>query len=383
MSVVLNEVLTLVGRLDDAPGADTPRERFRRFLLELTDLEAARALIEQAQRSLGEQQHRALQDAIVRLGRFLGFETAFGIYHRGPGAATCDGRWRSRHRLEILLDVRTNQTSTGSVDELVRSLAALTAIRQHDADVQHIGLCIITPMYGSRARLEDAVRAVGTPSALRVVSVRSLLWLADMVNAERLTHDEVVRLLASDGNLDFLVDLLARFAEGPEGDGEARADARALSVPPSPVRSGPAHWVAAIGSDETATPEQFVESVIRGRGVLGIGEAEADLPARANDWICFSLGAKGIVGHARVESIADGTGLLRGSHRFRSVFRLKDIEIYDTPVAIGRDGLRARLAALTPVEDAGPFLASVSGEEFAELTVDRPDHGTEDLHRAG
>lgn len=32
MSVSLNEILDLVGQLDDTAGEDTPRERFRRFL---------------------------------------------------------------------------------------------------------------------------------------------------------------------------------------------------------------------------------------------------------------------------------------------------------------------------------------------------------------
>ena len=34
MSITLNQILALVGKLDDSPGDDTPRERFRRFLKE-------------------------------------------------------------------------------------------------------------------------------------------------------------------------------------------------------------------------------------------------------------------------------------------------------------------------------------------------------------
>ena len=32
MSVSLHQILTLAGRLDDSPGTDVPRERFRQFL---------------------------------------------------------------------------------------------------------------------------------------------------------------------------------------------------------------------------------------------------------------------------------------------------------------------------------------------------------------
>jgi hypothetical protein len=92
MSVTLNELLSLVGRLDDAPGFDTPRERFRRFLLErVTDVPAARTLIEECQRSVGEQHHRALQDLVVVVGRLLQFEVTFGAYERSADGVKVDG----------------------------------------------------------------------------------------------------------------------------------------------------------------------------------------------------------------------------------------------------------------------------------------------------
>jgi hypothetical protein len=34
MSISLSQILALVGKLDDSPGEDTARERFRRFLKE-------------------------------------------------------------------------------------------------------------------------------------------------------------------------------------------------------------------------------------------------------------------------------------------------------------------------------------------------------------
>jgi hypothetical protein len=37
MSMTLNQILALVGKLDDSQGEDTPRERFRRFLKENVD----------------------------------------------------------------------------------------------------------------------------------------------------------------------------------------------------------------------------------------------------------------------------------------------------------------------------------------------------------
>src|SRR5919204_5647106 len=120
MSVTLDELLMLAGRLDDSAGFDTPRERFRRFLIEyVTDARIARALIEQCH-LVDEQHHRALQDLVVLLGRSLGFETRFGTYSPVSGSLKCDGYWRSRAPLEIVLELRTNQTPGTDVDGLVR-----------------------------------------------------------------------------------------------------------------------------------------------------------------------------------------------------------------------------------------------------------------------
>ena len=125
-----------------------------------------------------------------------------------------------------------------------------------------------------------------------------------------------------------------------------------------------------------------MESVIRGRQVLGVREDTAT-QARVGDWLCFYVDRKGVVGQARIESVTEGAGLLRGAHRFRSAFRLKEVLVFGSPVAVGPQALMDQLSALAPAEDAGPFLASVSREEFAELTADASDAGGEDVYRAG
>jgi hypothetical protein len=213
MSVTLTEILMLAGRLDDTPGFDTPRERFRRFLLEhMGDARIARAFIEECQQSLGEQHHRALQDMVVVLGRCLGFETTFGTYQPIPGALQYDGHWRLRGRLDIVLDLRTDQTPGADIQRLSRSLWALAAVPHASRSERPMGLCVATPLYPSRAVLERALAAEKTEPPVRFILLRSLLTLADLVSAGRLKHDEVVRLLASSSALDFVVELLERSA---------------------------------------------------------------------------------------------------------------------------------------------------------------------------
>src|SRR5439155_12154603 len=208
MNVSLTELLPLVGRLDAAPGFDTPRERYRRFLLEhVTDVPTARAFIEECQRSVGEQRHRALQDLVVLLGRFLGFETIFGSYERSGGAV--DGQWRSRGLLDVVLEIRTEQTTTMSADSLVRAVATVPGPTRIDT-CPRIGLAVVARHFTARGRLEQALAADPHSPELRIVSVRSLLALAAQVAADRLSHLEVVKLLQSGFALDFVIDLLDR-----------------------------------------------------------------------------------------------------------------------------------------------------------------------------
>jgi len=210
MSPTLQQILLLAGRLDDSPGFDTPRERFRRFLTEhVTDLGPARALVDECQQGIGEQQHRARQDLIVLLGRFLGFETAFGPYTGSAGIPKHDGHWRSRRRLYLTLVLRADRAFSHDFDDLARTVGEPAAVASaSDPEARRLGLCVIASRHtAGRPPLppdEEWTRHV------RLVSVRSLLLLAEWVSAGRLEHEEVVQLIASGFDIDLVTDLVDR-----------------------------------------------------------------------------------------------------------------------------------------------------------------------------
>ena len=86
MSIALNQILALVGRLNDSPGEEVPRERFRRFLQEnVVEVGQIRDHVEECLRLSGDQYNRALQDLVNHLGHFLGFEVVFGRYQGARG----------------------------------------------------------------------------------------------------------------------------------------------------------------------------------------------------------------------------------------------------------------------------------------------------------
>lgn len=214
ISMTLSDVLSLVGRLDSSPEFDSARERFRRFLYHhVTDVRVVSAFIDQGQHAPGPQVHFALQDLITVLGRFLGFETAFGNYAPLRGNLKYDGHWNSRGRLHAVLEIRTGQTSEPTLDRLARSTAALRA-RAHVGDAgQAMGLCVLLPSYTGERDLDD-FRKLDRPP-IRIVSIGTLLVFAALAGSGRLAHEEFVRLLLSDVELDFVAELLDRVAPQP------------------------------------------------------------------------------------------------------------------------------------------------------------------------
>lgn len=390
MGFALQEILTLVGRLDDGPGFDTPRERFRRFLTErLTDVAGVRALLAQCQQGLGDQPARARHDLIVLLGVFLGFEVSFGGYEPPTGPPHLGGHWRSRRRARLVLDVRSEQTAGADVDELSRLVADLAANTPPDLDERWIGLCVTTPFYTARRHLESLL-AQRPSSDIRCVSVESLLWLAEMVSADRLTHHDVLRLLTSGPESDFTIDLMRRMSGSASVEPvatESRAPQPAFAPQPAHTESG-GHlsivdravreretdfWLASLVADETSSPEQLLDFVIRGRQLLGISDSGPfPMPVHEGDWVCFYIAGTGIVGHAQFDSlIPDASAFIRDAGRFTAVFQLRNVSIYDAPNRVTIESIGLQIPGRMPYDD-GAVLAPISRRDYETLTSGGP-----------
>jgi hypothetical protein len=362
MSITFDELLSLVGRLDDAAGFDTPRERFRRFLMErVADVPTASALIDDCQRSVGEQRHRALQDLVVVVGRLLQFEITFGTYERAADAVKIDGQWRSPGRLTVVLEIRTEQTRSATLDGLARA----TAEAPGPGLEPRIGLCVVARQYAARARLGRELDVTRLPD-VRVITVGSLLSLAAHAAADRVAHTEIVKLMQSGVALDLVIDLLDRPAANSQS-GESIAE---HGQPASPEQDEPAYWIATITGNE-ASSDQLLASVIAERRVLAVspwGKLRGE--ASPGDWVGFFVPGEGLVGHAQLASIVeDSTKVVRHAQRFSCVYRLEHITLYERPI---HQALRADRPFAVPPPDialAGPCLAPIARQDFLALTA--------------
>ena len=367
MSLSLAELLPLVGRLDDAPGFDTPRERFRRFLFErATDLAAIQPLIDECQRSVGEQHHRVLQDLIAVVGRVLNFAVTFGNYAGPADDVSSHGRWRSAGLLDVVLQIESDHT-TANLEPLARAVAAS---RTADSGVEFaIGLCVVGRQSAARGKL---AKLIGQSQFIdiRVVSVGSLLSLAAHVAAERVSHAEVVELLQTSAALDFMIDLVTR------PDAGARPSESLAEVESQPVDDDPrpAYWVAIVNGDSTVTPDRWLTSVIAERQVLALGGGDQGRDfGSPGDWVCFFLANRGIVGHAQLGYIVDdGASVVRQGEKFGRVYRLAHLTLYERPVVQALRAGRPFALPASAASFAGSCLAPISRQDFMALTISTP-----------
>jgi hypothetical protein len=364
MDFTLDQLLTIIGRLDDSPGFDTPRDRFRRLLLErMTRLESARLVIQECRERSGEQSHRALQDAVVLCGRFLGFETSYGRYQHDPGATPLHGIWRSRRRLNVTLCLCTDQTTDVDVDTMSQAIAA------SDGDYPHLGLLVVTPLYAAKDRLKDALGAGKHPN-IRLISLAGLLRFCAMVVDGRLAHEDVLQVLNPAVTLDARVDLLSRVA-GAAAPITVREPApeRSPSALAETVRHEPRYWVNVMRPEPLTPTERIVSSLIATRQILGINPAPGlDDRVRPGDAICVFVAGRGIVAHALIAGIlTDGSRMIRDSKRFTHVLRLTDVTVYDTPVVPHQELARKLDLALSADEAA--VTTPISRREFESFTT--------------
>ncbi|MCD6236361.1 MAG: EVE domain-containing protein [Thermoplasmata archaeon] len=346
MAITLTQILNLVGKLDDTPGEETARERFRKFLKEnIKKVGEVRDYIEECLRNKGTQYNRALQDLVNYVGEFLGFKVKYGRYQGVQGEVGFDGHWISPKNFHIVVEVKTTEayaiktsTLTGYVDELISE-------KEISNWENAIGLYVVGRPDPNLKQLENSIIAERRTNQLKIISVNYLLSLAEMMNEYDISHDDILAIFRpSKPTLDPLVDLMTRLVS--QSKVEESPEEKLAEIPRAVEEV--AYWITPVKDYEEETAEVCIKNLVGKEKIYAFGDRT---PGRRHikpgDWICFYATGKGIVAHARVDSYPKNKPhpAVRHSDQYPWVFKLKDTQLYlDNPVVIDSD-VRKKLDA--------------------------------------
>lgn len=348
MSIDLNQILALVGKLDDSPGEDTPRERFRWYLgKNVLEVGQLRDYVEECLRNTGDNYNRALQDLVNYIGHFLEFEVTFGRYQGVPGEIGFDGHWKSPTGFHIIAEVKTSEAFAIRTATLVGYVDGLISQHKIPNWDKALGLYVLGRPDPEIRQLENAIVAEGRSDQLRIISVDSLLSLAELMSEYDIGHEEVLAVIRPSGpRVDPIVDLMTALVAEPKVPGEKELPPEEV-LPPKEGRA--AYWITPVKSVPEQTAEECVRTLVGEERIYAFGERT---PGRKHlkpgDWMCFyATGGKGVIAHAQVASYPEKNPhpAVRRSERYPWVFHLEDTRLYlDEPTVIDAD-LRAQLDA--------------------------------------
>ena len=374
--ITLEQIFGLVGILDDAPGDDTARERFRRFLLEnIREVGQVRDYIEECLRTSGDQYNRALQDLVNHLGHFLGFSVTFGRYKGISNEIGFDGLWKSPTGFSIVIEVKTSETYAINTAPLIGYVDRLISAREIRSWESAIGLYVIGRPDPETRQLENTILAEKRTGQLRVISVESLLSLTEMMNDYDVAHEDTLDILYPPGPaIDPVVDLMARLVAQSRSDDSA-AHVTAEFGPE--IEGETMFWLTSVKSDEAGTWEDTIHTLVNRERIYAFGERTPGRKSiKPGDWICFYGAGTGVVAHARITTRPKKQPhpSVRNPERYPWVFQLGDAYVYtDTPTVIDAE-LRSQLDAFRDRDPNGPWAwfvqatHSLSQHDFETLT---------------
>jgi hypothetical protein len=357
MISTLQEVLDLVGTLDDTTGENPSRERFRSYLARSAQtIGAVRDYIETCLRTSGPQYHRALQDLVNHTAQLIGFEVEFGRYHGVQGAIGYDGIWRSRD-LAIVVEVKTTDVYAVRTATLLHYVDQL--ISDHRvADWGHaLGLYVVGRAEAALTQLENAILAERRTQQLRVITAESLLSIAELVQDERISQDEAVVLLKPTSPfVDDIVRLLARVAGPPPGDPRVPQTGDTLglttTISPSPTAGATsienrACWLTAVSDDQETSAQEAIRTLLDAGWYVYGERTPGRKRLQVGDRLCFYESGVGVVAAAEVASVPERRtlSLIRDAERYPWAFHVTNVRyFFDAPVVIDAP-LRAQLEA--------------------------------------
>ncbi len=346
----LNEVLDLVGTLDDSPGEDTARERFRRYLQgKVTSVGVLRDYVEECLRHKGDNYNRALQDLVNYIGHFLEFDVRFGRYHGVHGKIGFDGHWISLEGFHIIVEVKTSEAFAIKTPTLIGYVDALISEGEIPSWGHALGLYVIGRPDPDIQQLRHAIVAENNTDRLRIISVDSLLSLAELLSQYDVDHTDILSVIRPSGpSVDPLVGLMTTLVAEPR-EVEVQKAAISATVEAEHNEDTASYWLTPVKSSSEESAQEGIERLVGRASIYAFGErAPGRRHIKPGDRICFyASGGVGVIAHAQVASYAAEKRhpAVRSPDRYPWVVDLKNPKPYlDHPTVIDPE-LRATLDA--------------------------------------
>jgi len=367
MHISLAEILSLVGPLDDTPGTQTPRERFRSFLSKnVTEVGELRDHIEECLRTSGDQFNRALQDLVNFIGHFLGFEVTFGRYRGVSGEIGFDGHWKSPTGFHVVIETKTSDTYAIKTSTLVGYVDELISAQRIPDWHSTLGMYVLGRPDPDIKQLENAIIAEKRTHQLRTTSIESLLSLAELMTEYDMAHEDALMVLRPSGPAaDPLIGLMARLVAQEQIESAIEQPEREVLDPreaTEPTES--AFWITPVKDHEGETAQECVQRLVGTAHIYAFGEkTPGRKQLKPSDWICFYANGVGVVAHAKVATAPE-----RKPHpkviepdSYPYTFRVENSQLYiDNPVILDA-ARRSQLDAFKSRDPEKPWAWYVQG----------------------
>jgi len=340
--ITLSKILGLVGKLDDTPGENTPRERFRRFLNEnIKEVGQIRDYIEECLRNKGDQYNRALQDLVNLIGSFLGFEVTYGRYQGKSGEIGFDGHWKSPTGFHIVVEVKTTEVYSVKTATLIGYVDQLISDKKIPNWESAMGLYIIGRPDPELKQLRNAIIAEKRYGQLRIISVEALLTLAEMKSEYGISHEDILAIMRPSGpTIDPIIDLMNRLVVEKEVQVEPETEIM--------KKGSVCYWITPVKGENNTSAEEVIKRLVGEEGIYAFGErTPGRKEIKPGDWICFYAAGVGVVAHARVKSKPKRKPHKKIQHpeRYPWTFELEETKLYAKDPVILDVNLRRKLDA--------------------------------------
>ena len=325
------------------------------------------------------------------MGRFLDFKTVYGRYQGIPGQIGFDGHWISPQGFHIVVEVKTSEVYPIRAATLVNYVDELISAKQIANWDVALGLYVIGRPDPEIQQLQNAILAEKRTHQLRIISIESLLSLAEITNEYDVNHEDVLAILRPSGpKIDPLIDLMARLAAVSKTIREARGDYVALTGDSASKgeeqieeqdETKPSFWLTPVKSDDVASAESTIETLVGQEHVYGFGErTPGRRHLRPGDKMCFYATGVGVIAHATITTLPKKQAhpKIRHPDQYPWTFRLKNVGLYLSDPTVIDAQLRAQLDAFTGKDPNTSYWAW-----FVQATRRLTEHDFDLLTRQG